>query len=415
MKLNRIRELLVNYGWNNYFAISALFAFLDMFRLHFFNYNVFYCVFVFVLGVSFFFSKSRPIDFLFLGIILSLIVPSCFLNYPREYFVNAFQFEILPMFAFFIGATSCMKSSKYTLFERGVLSVAVVGAIGLYFYFVAPGWYIALKLNRLVKVSDYAYLEMTRLSSFWEFPYWISYGAALICFYLLVKMINSKRDCSLLNKFLVVFFLIVVVLTQQRTPLIFLLVMFLVLFVYNVVVSKKLGKRIFGLYTFWICTVLVSVAIVFSALSYERQQFIFEKLDVFSAKDGGLSAFVEKRASLTYKITTERRISLFGDGLGLYSHLAFAKGASLYITDHQYYKMLYETGLIGFLSRLLFILYCFACGLKKKNYCMFPLGVILMELIAMAGANSLAADQMHNAIFWMCCGLCCCEEKEELK
>lgn len=100
------------------------------------------------------------------------------------------------------------------------MPIIAVSLIGLYLYLAQPSWYIAWKLQSTTEFSSESrILEMTRLSAFWQYPYWVSYGCALLYHYKLYTMFTSnvkKQDV------LVIFFLFfIIVLTQQRAPLLF--------------------------------------------------------------------------------------------------------------------------------------------------------------------------------------------------
>ena len=85
------------------------------------------------------------------------------------------------------------------------MPIIAVSLIGLYLYLAQPSWYIAWKLQSTTEFSSESrILEMTRLSAFWQYPYWVSYGCALLYHYKLYTMFTSnvkKQDV------LVIFFL----------------------------------------------------------------------------------------------------------------------------------------------------------------------------------------------------------------
>ena len=133
-------------------------------------------------------------------------------------FYYGLRYQILLTIFFFVGKSEWFADWKF--FDKMQMPIIAVSLIGLYLYLAQPSWYIAWKLQSTTEFSSESrILEMTRLSAFWQYPYWVSYGCALLYHYKLYTMFTSnvkKQDV------LVIFFLFfIIVLTQQRAPLLF--------------------------------------------------------------------------------------------------------------------------------------------------------------------------------------------------
>lgn len=144
---------------------------------------------------------------------------------------------------------------------------------------------------------------------------------------------------------------------------------------------------------------LLLYLIISHFLDETRIDFIISKFTELNERDN----FIEDRANL-FDNMYDVPISILGDGLGLYSHTAVEMGLKHYITDQGYMKMIYETGIIGSVLRIIIIAICLFKGLKDKRIYYFEITVIIMIVISLFGANSLSSMQMHNVIFWICCG-----------
>lgn len=158
-------------------------------------------------GLYIFFSSSvkkmEGIDILLLIFLLCISLSSAFNNYSTDLFYYGLRYQILLTIFFFVGKSEWFADWKF--FDKMQMPIIAVSLIGLYLYLAQPSWYIAWKLQSTTEFSSESrILEMTRLSAFWQYPYWVSYGCALLYHYKLYTMFTSnvkKQDV------LVIFFL----------------------------------------------------------------------------------------------------------------------------------------------------------------------------------------------------------------
>ena len=380
---------------NNYFLLSALAGFFQMLAIP--KANVFIFVVFSSIYISYFSIKKyfTPIAWGILSIIMVIIVSSLLNSYPLQLLGNGIYSELLPMLFFFVGRHPLFSNNK--IFDKALLPFLVVCLCGLYLFFFQPNWYVSYRLNKHEFImNDEHVFEMTRLSAFWEYPYWVSYGASIIIYYLFCKF-RQIRKIEIKWKAYIVFLFVILLLAQQRGPMIFVAFsIILIMLLPRETVKSSINS--FFLQLFLILSIVVVA--IFSIIPDDLFSFIIDRYYVMF--DDSSDNFIETRANI-FSEFYKKNITLFGDGLGAYSHSAgFLTGIS--ITDQMYLKMLYETGIFGLSSRIILIIVVLCHGLKNVNKNLFEIGVVIMFLFTMFGANSLASYQMHNSIFWLCCG-----------
>lgn len=346
--------------------------------------------------VFLFVRKLDWFKILFLLFVSVMVYTSLFEEYPRLCFTNALKSQIYVMCFFFIGKECPNICDK--VFNKGFLPFIITCVCAIFLYITKPSWYMMMKLNNVNTAwTDGYILEMCRLSGFWPFPYWVSYAAALFFCYLMVrgfiKYSFNKRLVSVL-----VFLLVIMFLAQQRAPLFFSVGIIGLLALYSLYSRKKRDVKIL----FYFLLLLISIFIALRFVVQYMDSDMLERMVLKMDKANDVSGFVASRAEI-FDFFFSKEISFFGDGLGRYSHVAFSFGLPA-ITDQQYLKILYESGIWGIMGYGLIIIYSLFNGLKRMRENIFALLVIVMYLMSMFGANCLAVSEEHPAIFWLCCG-----------
>lgn len=394
-------NFLYKYVISLYFPLAALFGMLEMLHFHLFEYTHVFLMALIVLSFSYFCNNYlNKIDVVVIFTIFLILFFSLLNIKYKILFIVGIREEIIPMLAFFVGKDPKRIDNK--IFNYGIYTVTVVAMMGLLLYVFAPGWYISYKLENKDYVSDGIYMEMTRLSAFWEYPYWISYGVAIIYSYILGQYSICKQ--TLVKKsvlpILLLFLFVISLLTQQRTSIGgILLSTALYYFLYQKYNRVSFSSVIVPVFIISFC-IFIIFYLGSTFLDPTRIDFMMSKLTAITESD---SNFLSDRAAI-FDNMKNVKISLIGDGLGLYSHNAYGMGLGKYITDQGYMKFLYETGIIGIGLRMLIVFFCLIKGLNNINSFHFEIIVVVVILISMTGANSLSSLQMHNIIFWLCCG-----------
>ena len=95
---------------------------------------------------------------------------------------------------------------------------------------------------------------------------------------------------------------------------------------------------------------------------------------------------------------------LTGDGLGRYSHKA-VEYSDKFISDGNYFRMIAEIGILGFLIFTLIIITSLFKGYRNFKEKYIELGIIVIICMQAVGSN-VFAFQLIAPIFWYSIGRC---------
>lgn len=357
----------------------------------------FYRVVLIVFTIQYLFEKIDGIDILILSLIVLIIVTSIISGVDFENLYYGASTQLLLMFFFFVGRSKY--AVDYSLYNRAIIVIIFVGVCGLFLYFLNPSWYLEMKIEKSgvsnPTTQGIAY-EMMRLSAFWSYPYWISYGSAIVyCYFMIIGFRFGRLSLKIIT--ILLFLMGILVLAQQRAPLLF-SVLITLFFLIGGIGKRKYHPK-FRFYIFlYIFILVVGVLVLMNLIDIEMLERLYSKMD--EAASG--ADFFSARRELVSDVTSSP-VSLFGDGLGSYS-LHENRNNVYVITDQQYIKLLYENGIVGFLGYITVFIVCVLKGIRHLKDNLFELAIIMMYLIAMYGANCLCVEGQHPAIFWFCCG-----------
>ncbi|WP_459189576.1 O-antigen ligase family protein [Parabacteroides sp. APC149_11_2_Y6] len=392
-------DIIARYIIYNYFLLTALAGFGNMLGI---GILLKLDLILLLSGLYIFFSSSikkmQKIDILLLLFLLCISISSALNNYSSDLLYYGLRYQILLTIFFFIGKSEWFADWKF--FDKMQIPIITVSLIGLYLYLVQPSWYMVWKLQSTTEFSSESrILEMTRLSAFWQYPYWVSYGCALLYHYKLYMMfMGSVRKQDVL----IIFFLfLIVVLTQQRAPLLFIVLSTVFFYIYSFCSKSKYQYKKFrrALNISIIVLFIAVLYVLFNILDEDRIVFMINKI---VSVDSNNTSFLNERLGL-YKDFQNIPVKFWGDGIGRYSHLAYQQN-KLAITDCQYIQTLHETGYFGFIGYIIIFVYLIINGVKNIKLNIFEIGVSVFYLIAMIGANPLSNQGIHTVFFWICCG-----------
>lgn len=342
-------------------------------------------------------TKLDAFIFFFIGIIA---MTGYLQNYDKDLWYSGCRGQLYFTIFFFVGRYSCYQNIP--IIQKGLKPFLIVCIIGLLLYIIQPSWYMNYKLLMFEgQLSEGRILEMARLSAFWVYPYWVSYGCAIMYCYLMARCL-SQSYMTRKEIFILIFIAFIALLAQQRAPL-FIIAFSTVMFIIQGFFKKrKKGHISLSLsIIYFIFMVMCMLAIFLTVIDVDMLTRLLEKLEVIE----NATTFLNERSDL-FSDFRSKTISLFGDGIGRYSHAAYDRG-KMAITDQQYMLLLYETGYFGCMSYAIVILVVLYKGLKNFSLNYLELSIILMFLLAMTGANCLSNFGLHTAIFWICCGRVC--------
>lgn len=340
-------------------------------------------------------NQTTSMDLFIIFFSISIAISSLSNVYPQTFWFAGIRYQLFSIIFFFVGESSYLKD--WSFFDKSTTPVLVVCFIGLILYIISPDWYVAYKLSGFTDNEGGRFLEMTRLSAFWTYPYWVSYGSGIIYFYLLFKSYKKGKITTKIA-FSLIFLAIIMLLAQQRAPIAFVALITLALLVKSLFDGRK---RSFSAYVLLLLLVLVCcISIAFSFLDQDRLIFMLSKFESLMA--GGNSSFLKDRTDI-FSDFYSKQITFWGDGIGRYGHEAYFSG-KMSITDQQYLKIMYETGYFGIICYSIFILSVIIRGVRNFKDNLFELGIIFFYLMAMTGANCLSITGQHCIVFWFCCG-----------
>lgn len=338
---------------------------------------------------------------LIVGLFFLMIIVSQFLNVDNPYLYKTAKAQILPMLLFPIASKGYFSGSLF--FEKGKRIVFVVAVIGLLLYFISPSYYTSLKLLLIDKVvvlderTDLD-LEASRLSAFWLYPYWVSYSSAIFYSYILLKSFKKKFKHCKEDLLIMVVLIAAMFFAGQRLPMAFSVFITLLITMYGLTFSEYRKNSVMLLVYVIIFIIIISYIITF--VDPDIIDFIFDKFS-YALNGDGNNSFIGERFEMFAGLGGP--ISLFGDGLGRYSFVSARIGHS-YIADNAWLRLLYENGIIGLLYFVFLFLYLLILGVRDFKHNIFEVGIIIMYVFSMTGADCLTSDQQHPVVLWICCG-----------
>ena len=385
----------ISYYISCYFAVTAIIGCLRMlgFDWIWYLYAIFnLCIVIFV--YRYMQTEANTFDKFFLFGIILIIAPSLFIDYDPDLSYNAIKGVFLSMPLFFAGRSKFF--CDFNVFNRMIIPWSFAALAGVILYFTSPSWYMDMKLAETEgEVSSNHLLEMSRLSSFWKYQYWISYGSGLLYLYILFVSFKNKKFTRLaLSLSLCCWF--IMFLAQQRAPMFFSI---FAMFGYFVLDNVKNGFK-----SSFRNGVIVTVLLIFAIGAYLITIIDTDMLMRFIEKvtqTSETSEFISYRTDI-FSDVARRPVSIFGDGLGYFT--LTENNNNVVITDHQYLKILHECGYFGSFIYFLLIVIPIIKGLKNFNDNMLELSVVAFYLFALNGANCLQVNEQHPLIFWFCLG-----------
>lgn len=392
--INRISTSVISH----YFLLTSINACLIMLGLvSFAKLDLLIMLCAIVITINYLSHNVYFIDLFVLAFIFIIAISGFVQDYPYEFWYDGCRTQLFNILFFFVGRYPQM--SNMDVLKKGLYPFLIVCIIGLILYIYQPSWYLDYKLHFWSSdTSVNRILEMSRFSAFWTYPYWISYGSAIMYSFLLYQS-YIEGEIKLKNGCLLIFIFFISILTQQRAPLTFILATTLFYFsistlTLNKIKSRSLWKTMSLLIIVIFCAIFFSI----SFMSSDMAEKLFEKINALS----DASSFLKERSGI-FDYFKHKTISFLGDGIGKYSHEAVKMGKYA-ITDQQYLQIIHESGYLGCFGYSFIIISIIIKGIKNLKQNLLYLIIISFFLMAMTGANCLSNFDQHTAIFWLCCG-----------
>lgn len=286
-----------------------------------------------------------------------------------------------------------IKYNHYGIFEAMKYFFPVICCIALLLYFHPTSWYLNYKLN-YEELSDHMVAELTRLSGFWEFPYFISYGSFIYLAYFGLKHYNESLTMK--KKMYVCFFVVILAcfFAQQRVAIFFVVVLYVLFHILFFLSKRHTIKKLI------ICDIIIilfmgsSFATLKNVVSSDTYNYIIQRMFENSSE----TKIISERFEM-FKYESSINNVIIGDGFGSHS-----RSSNSVISDNQYLNIYSELGIIGLVLLYMPIIFSLLKFIKYRGN-LFELCILVFYLVAMTGANPINTPDLHPFIFWYCLGL----------
>ena len=322
--------------------------------------------------------------YLFFTLFLSFVNGS-----PLELIPEALISGLFPMLFFFVGVVDKSKS----VFESDFYKYYFWGSIILFFcsiylFVTMPSWYLEWKISMQPEEWQENLNILGTMSGFSGSGYLVGYTAFFSFCYILFKFKRKvAKKSDILYMFVVVF---CIIFSQVRVVL---LTSAIILIWY---LKTTLTKRNF------IKILVTSLAFIF-VINYviTNSETLDALFDIFFSK---LERTAEdSRYETGFTLLSQQTNYFFGHGYGTGGHKANSLELPS-VTDFEYIKLFYETGLVGFILFLIINVKAIWFFFHKRPRCDFEMCIILFYLLAMLIANPLSAEATMSPIYWYALG-----------
>ena len=321
-------------------------------------------------------------------------------NRPFSCYYADISDYVLPIFFVFVGLKDNKERVLYDRFLKYLIPIFVLGIIC---FMTTPAWYtvrLAQAMNSQWYLNSDIYdeetiLSATRFTAFFRTSYpvshFVSFGMSIVCF-------NSLR-ADKEPRFLILSFIVLIIvafLSQHRVA-----IACMVLYLGFTIIYAVARKKTYRIWPLFIILGFGITSFVVYGLSNDRFNDVLTMVSE-RVEDMSVSNAMKERKQIKEVMSSWDNI-IFGQGIG--SGGPSARAAGYYgITDQNYVKLLYETGLMGCLYLLLIFASTLIRAIKFYKYYLTELMIVVFVLIAMLGSNSLVIYYTYIIMFWYAVG-----------
>lgn len=296
-------------------------------------------------------------------------------------------------------------------YKKLLLYCTISMAIGLALYVTATGWFI----TRSVEIynsqwfaddnyNEESYMGALRFSSYLASEYAVIYlgmaAFSIALFFLYCKNSSLTKKMRIFCTFAVIILLAAFFLSQMRVAIVFSLLL-LVFYFFRGVNHHQGGAsfKIIGS-----IGVFFAIGAVYFAANYGDRLDSLLEMVTGRLSDLSVGKLAQGRDSQYATLMSTWDYIIFGHGLGSGGSSAVSRGYPG-VTDLQYIKILFETGLFGLTFFLVIALTTLARSIKYLKYYLIEAGIIGFVLIAMTGGNTLSLGYLYILPFWYSMGM----------
>lgn len=305
--------------------------------------------------------------------------------------ISEFTTAGLPIIFYLIGR-ECNTDEEKNFIKSFIFASSFVIIIGYYFYFFNPDIYFRYLENNTYAFYKSLYLQNPRMFSFVGSPIVGAFANYLLAYSVhQMVMKKSKSKFWLCSSIMAVG---AVVLSLQRVSWVCCI---LVLAVYLFFVSRNKIRTL-------AIVSIITVAVIIFIINFP------EIIETLLWRFSGSEDIFAERNENWWKVFEQNILQvLIGNGLGMAGHRSIGQNVGLVIADGNYFKMLYEIGVLGFGLFVSVIFSCIIKGYKKflnrKYEVMFYLAVICIVCVHAIGSSAFTF-QLNALLFWYSLGRC---------
>lgn len=330
------------------------------------------------------------------------VIMYAFNGLPISCYIDALQSYFFPMLFFYIGNNSKIVDDSF--YKVLLASLAFLFLMGFYLYFATPSYYINYQAEMRADlwysnggVTEDNVMSVLRFSSFMSSSYVtsaLSISLVAISFSFLFRRSDIK---PFISYSLAVVGVIGAVLCQQRIAIGSII---LVLPVFSWLGIKSKNK---GIITLSIILVVLFVVILGTSFIDDRMNVVLEQI-IGRLEQMNFSKAMSDRTGQYDKAATEI-ISWIatGKGMGAGGHSAVKVG-SIGVCDGEFFHLLLEFGIIGFMFFIPLLIMTLIRGAKLFRILNLETFVVFYILLTCIGANGLSQSYLIGPLFWFCVG-----------
>lgn len=334
----------------------------------------------------------KQFDVLIFGWIFYQLLSVLFSSYDLQLFYYGIKLQIIPILFYFLGRSSLFSNNN--LMEKAYYPLLISMLFGLYTYFLQPDWYLSKKMSffgdDLGSVTSQSFYESTRLSSFWPWSYFMGYSSLLFIMYFFKELFKDKIKFKFIS--FIIISILVLFFAQQRVSIVFFMIYIIFMFKFSGFSHKSRWYFAFAIFA------SVALGIFYVIVNYISPEYLNYILQRSVKSDNSIVG--SRFAMYLYHFS----ISLFGEGLGKYGHMAYYLHNSFAIGDNDYLRLIMELGVFGLIYLFIIYLYSFIRFIKFKKYFKFEIMVLFFFSCAMIGGTPLENSVMQPFFWWFCIG-----------
>lgn len=378
----------------NYYYLAVMTLYFSAIYLPFFRRVGLFMSLIMLIGVFILFKKKlfsikNNLDLLVSGYIVYNIFSFFWFitisDLPLSVFYKELSNTVLPIILFyFFGRLK----ETISFYDITLYSLVTCFAVGFYYQFTLPQNYVEFMTNLDGSRSDpvntilnyRSFLGLTATGS-------LSAISILLSFNILYKSNFKSGKIIFLICFLALIF------TFRRAALY--TGFFAMVWMNLLIIIKFNGPK----FKFLFIEFFFIILFIYFFISFEPD-FIESVLERFYS----FFSAIDERSYTWFSGVSKAKNIVFGDGLGVYGHKA-VEFSDTYIPDGNYFRIIAELGVFGFLIFISVILTSFYHGFSnfKNNY--IELGLIMIICLQAIGSN-IFSFQLVAPIFWYSIGRC---------